>query len=100
MQMMWTIEAKADFADPEKNAAIAEAIRQHAVALHATLSLIKDNGVSPQVVCFSDDWFHGHSDISLMKNTLGGVTEGQPGLAEQDEVSDELAAAARELAQK
>src|SRR5271165_3883616 len=56
MQRQWTIEARADFADQEKNDAITEAIRRAAVHVNATIALLAD-GIKPQVVAFSDDFF-------------------------------------------
>lgn len=98
MQRQWTIEARADFADPEKNDAITEAVRQHAVALNATLILIKDSGISPQVVCYSDDFMIGHEDINLMDNKLGAAVMEQGDLAAPAmEVSDEMLQAMRDM---
>ena len=97
MQRQWTIEARADFADPEKNEAITEAVRQHAVALNATLILIKDNGISPQVVCYSDDFFTGHEGINLMENKLGAAIMESGDLAEPMQVSDDMMQAMRDL---
>jgi len=77
MQRQWTIEARADFADPRRNNEITELVRQHAVALNAMLALIKDNGVSPQVVCYSDDFSPGMMDIALLENTLGKSHRGR-----------------------
>ena len=96
MQRQWTIEARADFADPDKNAAITEAVRQHAVALNATLVLIKDNGISPQVVCYSDDFFTGHEDINLMENKLGAAMA-ESGSAEPMGVSEDMMQAMRDM---
>ena len=97
MQRQWTIEARADFADVEKNAAITEAVRQHAVALNAILVLIKDNGISPQVVCYSDDFFTGHEDINLMENKLGAAIMESGDLAAPMPVSDEMMQAMRDM---
>lgn len=74
MQRQWTIEARADFADPLKNEAITEAVRQAAVHINATIALISD-GVKPQVVAFSDDFFVGHDEISLLEDNLGKALE-------------------------
>src|SRR5580693_665073 len=52
-QRQWTIEARADFADQEKNDAISEAVRRAAVHINATIALLAD-GIKPQVVAFSD----------------------------------------------
>lgn len=76
-QRQWTIEARADFADAEKNAVIDEAVRVAAVHIHAQLALLMDNGVSPQVICRSDDWFTGEKQIALHPDTLGQAIASQ-----------------------
>lgn len=70
MQKQWTIEARADFADMEKNDAITKAITEAAVHVHAVMALLSD-GQRPQVVAYAEDFFKGHEDISLMKDTVG-----------------------------
>lgn len=95
MQRQWTIEARADFADADKNEAITEAVRRAAVHIHATLALLAD-GQKPQVVAFSDDFFAGHQDIALLEDTIGKGLKEFAGLQE-GEVSDELMQAARDM---
>ena len=95
MQRQWTIEARVDFADVEKNDAITTAFRNAAVMLNATLALIKDNGIAPQVVCYSDDFFTGHEDIALMEDKLGKVIAASDG--ETVVVSDEMMQAMRDM---
>lgn len=95
MQRQWTIEARADFADQEKNDVIKEAVRVAAVHIHATLALLAD-GQKPQVVAFSDDYFIGHEDISLMPDKLG--TAMQEDTSQEAGVSDEMMQAVRDLA--
>lgn len=94
MQRQWTIEARADFDDPDKNEVITKAIQQAARHVHATLALLADSQ-QPQVVAFSDDFFSGHQEISLLEDVIG------KGLAVSTEVeapiSSELLEAAREL---
>lgn len=102
MQRQWTIEVRADFADPDKNDAITEAVRQHAVALNATMVMIKDNGISPQTVCYSDDFFTGHEDITLMEDKLGkakalAASAGEDTPSETMAVSDEMMQAMRDM---
>lgn len=96
MQRQWTIEVRADFNDAEKNDAITECVRQHAVAINATVVLIKDNGQVPQTVCYSDDFFTGHDDIALLENKLGKALETQ---AEETglTVSDEMMQTMRDM---
>lgn len=93
MQRQWTIEARADYADPGKNEAINDAIRTFAIRLHATMALLADNGVVPQVVTFSDDFFDGHEEIKLHADKLEPSEVNQP----MDKVSDELLQAARDM---
>lgn len=74
MQRQWTIEARADFSDPEKNEAITAAVKTAAVHVHAIMALLSD-GQNPQVVCFSDDFFEGHQEIKMHEDTLGKAVE-------------------------
>jgi hypothetical protein len=97
MQRQWTIEARADFADRDKNDAITQAIREAAVHVHATMALLSDKGVSPQVVAFSDDFFAGHEEIGLHENKLGKAIHDHTGMCDEAPVSDELLAAARDM---
>ena len=97
MQRQWTIEARADFADPEKNDAITIAVQRFAVALNATLVLIKDNGQSPQVVCYSDDFFTGHEDIALIEDKLGKAIADNSETTQTMDVSDEMLQAMRDI---
>jgi hypothetical protein len=96
MQRQWTIEARADFADPEKNEAITTAIRQASVHVHAVMALLSD-GQAPQVVCFSDDFFDGHQEIKLHEDKLGQAIEQHGGSMSEGKVSDELLQAARDM---
>lgn len=70
MQRQWAIEARADFAEQEKNDAVDTAFKVAAAHINATLQLLSD-GVKPQVVCFSDDHFLGHKDIDWLGDPLG-----------------------------
>lgn len=96
MQRQWTIEARADFADPEKNEAITTAIRQAAVHVHAVMALLSD-GQAPQVVCFSDDFFDGHQEIKLHEDKLGKAIEEHGDHMTGGGVSEELLQAARDM---
>lgn len=99
MRRQWNIEARADFEDPEKNEVITEAIRRAAVHVNATIALLlraDGHGQKPQVVCYSDDFFDGHKEIALLDDTLGkALVEHEA--TEQDSVSAELIAAAKEM---
>lgn len=96
MQRQWTIEARADFADPEKNEAITTAIREAAVHVHAIMALLSD-GQAPQVVCFSDDFFDGHQEIKLHEDKLGKAIETHGGQMTGGGVSQELLQAAADM---
>lgn len=96
MQRQWTIEARADFADPDKNEAITKAIREAAVHVHAIMALLSD-GQAPQVVCFSDDFFDGHQEIKLHEDKLGKAIAEHGDQMGGGQVSDELLAAAAEM---
>lgn len=97
MQRQWTIEARADFADAEKNEAITEAVRRAAVHINATLALLSD-GQKPQVVAFSDDFFAGHAEIAVLENKLGDALKAHDDIGDESVVSDELLQAARDIA--
>jgi hypothetical protein len=97
-QRQWTIEVRADFSDPAKNAEIKQLVQQHAVSLHAFTALLSDVQ-PPQVVCFSEDFFEGHQEIALHENTLGAaIKEHMPAMGAPEEVSDEMRALAIEMA--
>lgn len=96
MQKQWTIEARADFADQAKNDAITQAIREAAVHVHAVMALLSD-GQKPQVVCYADDFFEGHQEISLHEDTLGKAIADHANV-QGSEVSAELMQAAKDLA--
>lgn len=95
-QRQWTIEARADFADPDKNEVIQNAVREAAVHVHATMALLSD-GQKPQVVCFADDFFNGHEEIALHEDKLGNAIRDHGANVGDGGVSDEMRAAAREL---
>ena len=97
MQRQWTIEARADFNDPEKNEAITTAIREAAVHVHAVMALLSD-GQKPQVVCYSDDFFNGHADIALHEDKLGKAIQEHGDNVGSGNVSNELLQAAAEIA--
>ena len=97
MQKQWTIEARADFADKGKNDMIDEAVRRAAVHINATIALISD-GIKPQVVAFSDDFFAGHNDIALLKDTLGeAIIEHGDQAGDEAPVSSEMMRAMSEM---
>lgn len=96
-QRQWTIEARADFADKEKNDAIDQAFKVAAAHINATMALLSD-GQKPQVVCFSDDFFAGHVDIDWLGDPLGkAIAANAQASGETAEVSDEMLAAVRDM---
>jgi hypothetical protein len=97
MQKQWTIEARADFADQEKNEAITRTVQRAAALVSATISLLSD-GVKPQVVAFCDDWFGNHEDIDLLAKSLGEDTPTE--LGKQEDVSDDLLQAIKDMGVK
>lgn len=98
MQRQWTIEARADFADKEKNDAIDQAFKVAAAHINATLQLLSD-GQKPNVVVFSDDFFAGHQDIDWLGDPLGKAIAEHGGSKTGDapEVSDQMLAALRDM---
>lgn len=97
MQRQWTIEARADFADKEKNDAIDQAFKVAAAHVNATMALLSD-GQKPQVVCFSDDFFAGHEAIDWLGDPLGAaIAANAKSSGETSVVSDEMLSAVRDM---
>lgn len=96
MQRQWTIEGRADYDDKEKNDAITRAFKEAAVHVHAVMALLAD-GQKPQVVCYSDDFYHGHEKITLHDDVLGAaISEHGDKMGGSGAVSNELLSAAAE----
>ncbi len=95
MQRQWTIEARADFSDPDKNEFIERIVRQAAVHVNANMALLMDNNQPPQVVAYSDDFFDGHKELSLYQDTLGQAIKDHP--LPEAPVSPELIAAMNDM---
>jgi hypothetical protein len=93
-QRTWKIEARMDFKDQEKNDEIDKVVKRLAVVLEANLSLLAD-GQKPEVICHSDDFFGRHVDIDLWGKEIPADT--LIGLDQQDQVSDEMLEAMRDL---
>lgn len=96
MQRQFTIELRVDFADPEKLPVLKQTLQQAARHMNATAQLISDNPKATKVVIFSDDFFSGHEEISLLDDVIqegldavGGTSSGS------DTISSELAMAAK-----
>lgn len=97
MQRQWTIEARADFADKEKNDAIDQAFKVAAAHVNATMVLLSD-GQKPQVICSSDDFFCGHQEIDWLGDPLGkAIAANAQSSGETSPVSDEMLAAVRDM---
>lgn len=90
MQRQFTIELRVDYADNEKNVSMQESVQRAARHMLATAALLAD-GVKPQIAAFSDDFFTGHKEISILEDTIAkGLTQIGGG---EDSVSSELTAA-------
>ena len=94
MQRQFTIELRVDFADPEKLGPMKSVLQQAARHAFATAQLISDNPKSTRIAIFSDDFFTGHEEISLLGDI---IQEGLDAAAEtasgSDTISSELASA-------
>ena len=94
MKRQWNIEARADFADKEKNDLITAAVRRAAVHINAEIALLlmaDGAGQKPQVMAYSDDYFTGHAEIALLQDTLGdALAKHGSGETDATPVSDEL----------
>lgn len=93
MQRQWNIEARADFADADKNDIITAAVRRAAVHINAEIALLlmaDSAGQKPHVVVYSDDFFTGHEDIALLQDTLGDALAEHGSAETEAPVSDEL----------
>ena len=93
-QRTWKIEARMDFKDQEKNDEIDQVVKRLAVVLEANLSLLAD-GQKPEVICHSDDFFGRQVDIELWSKEIPKDT--LVGLDQQDQVSDEMLEAMRDM---
>lgn len=59
MQVTFTIEARVNYADPTKKETALIAVRESAVHLLASLSIILESGRAAQVEAFEVDWAKG-----------------------------------------
>lgn len=94
MQRQFTIELRVDYADPEKNDAMRTALQAAARHVYATATLLAET-VKPQIAIFSDDFFAGHEQITLLEDTIQAGKE-QIGDTKEDAPSDELIQAMRD----
>lgn len=101
MQIQWTIEARADMQDEGKKLAMQRVVKEAAAHISAMLIMLQD-GQKPQVVCFSDDFFAGHEEISLLPDTIGQALAEHEQTASDDKpedtgLSQEMIDAARQM---
>jgi len=98
MQRKWTIEVIADLTDNDDNEAFDDAVRRKAVELQATVMLLSP-AAKPQTSAYSDDFFYGRKDIDIMLRTR--AAELKTAVEEpQEEVSDELLSALRDMGKR
>lgn len=96
-QCQWTIEMRAH-CDEDERKALTEVISRLARHADATVKLLPNAAtMKPEVVCYGDDFFVGHFEVSLMADRVGAAIVDQ-GLGVEEQVSDELLQAAREIA--
>lgn len=70
MQRQFSIELRVDFADAEKLIPLQQTLQQAARHALATARLISDNPKSTQVAIYSEDFFSGHQQISLLDDVI------------------------------
>lgn len=93
----FTIELRVNYADADKNEVMRKACAAAARHVFATANLLAD-GVKPDIAIFSDDWFAGKEEISLMQDVIQQGLDETDGSAPKAEapVSSELMAAVRD----
>jgi hypothetical protein len=76
MQKQYTIEIRADFADPAKHESLKKLIAQKTRELLASAALGND-GQAPDAAVFSEDFFIGREEINMLDNlVVAGKDEG------------------------
>lgn len=91
MQRQFTIELRVDFADQEKLIPLQQTLQQAARHALATARLISDNPKSTQVAIYSEDFFSGHQQISLLDDVIQqGLDATGETSSGADEISSEL----------
>lgn len=89
MIRQFTIELRVNYADAEKNDTMRTACAAAARHMFATANLLAD-GTKPEIAIYSDDWFAGKEEISLLQDVIAkGLEETGDNIAE-GEVSSEL----------
>jgi hypothetical protein len=86
----FTIELRVNYADADKNEVMRKACAAAARHVFATANLLAD-GVKPDIAIFSDDWFAGKEEISLMQDVIQqGLDETSAAQSGETTVSSEL----------
>lgn len=85
MQRQFTIELRVDFEDQDKLPVLTSILQQAARHAFATAQLISDNQKTTQIAIFSDDFFSGHEEISLLEDTIQQGIDATTAPAEDDD---------------
>jgi len=96
MQRQITIELRVDYADNDKNETMRVAVAQAARHVYATAVLLAD-GIKPQVVAFSDDFFTGHEEIKLLDDVIQHGIDETDMQGTEEQVSPDLMAAMKDI---
>ena len=91
----FTIELRVNYADADKNETMRTACAAAARHMFATANLLAD-GTKPEIAIFSDDWFAGKEEISLLEDVIQQGLDETAGAVTEGEVSSELMAAVRD----
>lgn len=95
-QCQWTIELRAHVSEEERDA-LNKTVSRLARHADATVKLLPNaNIMKPETVCYSDDFFIGHFDVSMLPDEIGDAIA-ETALGTEDQVSDELLQAARDM---
>jgi hypothetical protein len=80
-QRQFALELRVDYADNGKNAEMKKAVLRAGRHLLATAELLAD-GIKPEIVAYADDFFEGHTEISILEDIIGNE------LAEEQRASE------------
>lgn len=89
MQRQFTIELRIDYADNDKNEVMTKALKQAGRHILTTALLLRDEGMEPQIVVYSDDFFAGHSELKILDDIIAEGIEATGG-EEPTGVSEDL----------
>lgn len=95
MIRQFTIELRVNYADTEKNETMQSACAAAARHMFATANLLAD-GTQPDIAIYSDDWFTGKKEISLLQDVIAQGKEELGDSLPEGEVSSELMKAVRD----